>query len=83
MMVTHLRMVTHQEEVYNKLGISALRLNSKNYDQVTTARDGHLSFLGWSPTNLRMVTHQLKDGHPPEGRMLQNRNLALKLNSQD
>ena len=38
---------------------------------------------GWSPIILRMVTHQPKDGLPPEGSMLQNRNLALRLNSQD
>ena len=30
-----------------------------------------------------MVTHQPKDGHPPEGSMLQTRNLALKLISQN
>ena len=52
--------------------------------------DGHLSSLGrlsinkrWSPTNPRRVTHQLKDGHPPEGGMQQTCNLALRLNSQD
>ena len=26
--------------------------------RVTTARDGHLPSLGWSPTNLKLVTHQ-------------------------
>ena len=36
---------------------SALRLNSQNKDQVTTARNGHLSSRGWSPSNPRMVTH--------------------------
>ena len=36
----------------------ALRLNSQNKDQVTTAMDGHLPFLGWSTINPRMVTHQ-------------------------
>ena len=44
----------------------------------------HKPSLGWwSPIILRMVTHQPKDGHPPEGSMLQNRNFALRLNSQD
>ena len=32
---------------------------------------------GWSPTIPRMVTHQPKDGHPPEGIELQTCNLAL------
>ena len=36
-----------------------------------------------SPTILRMATHQTKDGHPPEGCILQTRNLALRLNSQN
>ena len=36
-----------------------------------------------SPTILRMVTHQPKDSHPPEGCILQTRNLALRLNSQN
>ena len=31
------------------------------------AIDGHLPSLGLSPSNPRMVTHQTKDGHPPEG----------------
>ena len=30
-----------------------------------------------------MVTHQPKDGHPPKGFILQTRNLALRLNSQN
>ena len=30
-----------------------------------------------------MVTHQPKDGHPPDGCKLQTRNLALRLNSQN
>ena len=29
----------------------------KNVSSVTTAMDGHLPFLGWLPTNPRMVTH--------------------------
>ena len=33
-----------------------LRLISQNYDQVTSAGNGHLPPLGWSPTNPRMVT---------------------------
>ena len=36
-----------------------------------------------SPTIPRMVTHQSKDGHPPEGCILQTRNLALRLKSQN
>ena len=35
------------------------------------------------PTIHRMVTHQPKDGHPPEGNILQTWNLALRLNSQN
>ena len=38
---------------------------------------------GWSPTIPRMATHQPKDGHPPEGSMLQTRNLALRPISQN
>ena len=38
---------------------------------------------GWSPTIPRMVTHQPKDGHPPEASMLQTRNLTLRLISQN
>ena len=30
-----------------------------------------------------MVTHQPKDGHPPEGSMLQTRNLALSDKSRE
>ena len=36
-----------------------------------------------SPTILRMVTHQPKDGLPTEGCILQTTNLALRLNSQN
>ena len=46
-------MVTHQKEVYYRLGIWHLEQH-----QVTTAMDGHLPSLGWSPTNSRMVTHK-------------------------
>ena len=59
------RMVTHQpkdghppEGSIMQTRNLALRLNSQNKDQVTTARNGHLSSRVWSPTNLRMVTHQ-------------------------
>ena len=38
---------------------------------------------GLSPTIRRMVTHQPKDGHPPEVCILHTRNLALRLNSQN
>ena len=41
------------------------------------------NYQGWSPTIPRMVTHQPKDGHPPEGSMLHTRNLALRLKSQN
>ena len=41
------------------------------------------NYQGWSPTIPRMVTHQPKDGHPPEGSMLQTLNLALRLISQN
>ena len=34
---------------------------------------------GWSPTIPRRVTHQPKDGHPPEGSVLQTWNFALTL----
>ena len=44
--------------------------------------DDHLPSLGWSPTNQRMVTNQLYDGHPPEGSVQQTWNLALRLYSQ-
>ena len=37
---------------------------------------------GWSPTIPRMVTHQPKDGHSPEGSILHTQNLALILRSQ-
>ena len=36
----------------------------------------------WSPTILRMVTHQPKDGHPSEGSALQTWNLVLRPNFQ-
>ena len=38
---------------------------------------------GWYPAIPMIVTHHPKDGHPPEGSMLQTRNLALRLNSQN
>ena len=38
---------------------------------------------GWSPTIPRMVTHQPKIGHPPEGNMLHTLNLALRLKAQN
>ena len=37
----------------------------------------------WAPTIPRMVTHQPKVGHPPEGIMLHIWNLALRLKSQN
>ena len=45
--------------------------------------DGPLPSLGGSPANPRMVPHQPKDGYPPEEYILQTRNLALRLNSQN
>ena len=40
---------------------------------MTTATDGHLPLpsIEWSPT------HQLKDGHPPEGSVQKTGNLTL------
>ena len=38
---------------------------------------------GWSPTIPRIVIHQPKVGHPPEGIMRHTRNLALRLKSQN
>ena len=63
---TNLKLVTHQKELWYILGIwhyilqarnLALRLNSQNEVQVTTARNGHLSSRGWSPFNPSMVTY--------------------------
>ena len=42
----------------------ALWLNSQNNSQATISLHGHLPSLGWSTNNPRMVTNQLKDGHP-------------------
>ena len=57
------RMVTHQpkdghptEACMLQTRNLTLRLISQNYDKVTTARNGHLPSLEWSPTNPRMVT---------------------------
>ena len=40
---------------------------------------------GWSPTILRMVTHQpkVKVGHPQEGCVLQTWNMLLRLDSEN
>ena len=38
---------------------------------------------GWSPTIPRMVTHQPKDGHLPDGSVLKTWNLALRHNPQN
>ena len=38
---------------------------------------------GWSTTIPRMVTHQLKDGYPPAGSVVQTWNLAVRFNSQN
>ena len=38
---------------------------------------------GWSKTTPRMVTHQPKDGHPPERSVLKTGNLALRLKTQN
>ena len=61
----------------------ALTLYLQNYHQVTTAMDDHLPSLGGSPLNPKMVTHQPKDGQPPEGSVLQTWNLALTLSSKN
>ena len=50
----------------------ALRLNSQNQLQVTTAIDGHLPSLGWSLTIPRMVTHHSYFGHEPSQMMVTN-----------
>ena len=60
--LTNPRMITHQKELYFRLGI------------------WHLDF---THKTKRRVTHQPKDGHPPEGSVLQTWNLALRLNSQN
>ena len=58
-------MVTHQpkdghppERSVLKTGNFALRLETQNEHLVTTVMDGQPKFLGGSPTNPRMVTHQ-------------------------
>ena len=56
----------------NKNSNWALKHYLQNYHQVATAMDSHLSSLGWSPTNPRMVTHQKEK--------LQTWNLELKIN---
>ena len=58
-------MVTHQKEVYFRHAIWHL-----NLIKLTKGKPGN-NFNGWSPTIARMVNHQLKDGHPPEGGVLQ------------
>ena len=45
--------------------------------------DGLLLFQGWLPTNPEMVTHQTRNGQPPEGGVLQTLNLILRLTSQN
>ena len=59
------RMVPHQPEdghppegIVLKTGNLAFTLYSQKLQRMITAMDGHLPSLGWSPTNLRMVTHQ-------------------------
>ena len=42
-----------------------------------------ISSLGLSLANPKMVTHQSKDGPPPEGSALQTWNLVFRLNSQN
>ena len=54
---TNPRMVTHQKEVYYRLGFWQINFTDKKHP-VTAAMDGHLPFLGWSPTNPRMVNYQ-------------------------
>ena len=70
-------MATHQKEVYYRHGIWHLNLT-----KITKWKPGN-NFHEWSPTIPRMVTHQPKDGHPPEGSVLQTWNLTLSLNSQN
>merc|ERR1712115_588152 len=66
------RMATSQKEVYYRHKIWHLNLT-----KFTKGKPGN-NFHGWSPTIPGMVTHQPKDGHPPEGSALQTYNLALK-----
>ena len=68
---TNSRMVTHQKEVHYRLGIWHIDLRPGDNCQE------------WSPTIPRMVTPQPKDGHSLTGSIIQTRNLALRLNSQD
>ena len=67
---TNQRMVTHLKEVYYRLRILNLDLTHKT-DPIDNC-------LEWSPNIPRMVTHQPKDGHSPEGSVLQTWDLALK-----
>ena len=53
---TNPRMVTHQKEVYYRLGMCIYTFLSK----LTLVDNCH----GWSPTIHRMVPHRPKDGHP-------------------
>ena len=67
------RMVTNQKEVYLEFDTVT------ELAKLTSGDNCH----GWSATIPRMVAHHPKDGHPPEGTVLQTWNSALKLNSQN
>ena len=68
-------MVTHQKEVYYKLGIWHLDLTHK-----TKAKQQ----LPWMVTYHPKDSHpQPKDGHPPGGNVVQTWNLALEFFSQN
>ena len=64
------------------LAVLVINLEFGTLTQLTKLRPGD-NCQELSPTILRMVTHQPKDGHPPEGCILQTKNLALRLNSQN
>jgi len=67
-------MVTHQKEVYYKLGIWHLDLTHKK----------KAIQLPWMVTYHPKDVHpQPKDGHPPEESVVQTWNLAIRFNSQN
>ena len=71
----NLRMVTQRRKCTTDLEFGT-------YTLLTKLTPGENCY-GWLPTILRMVTHQPKDGHPPEGSVLQTWNLAGPLYSKN
>ena len=51
-----------------KISSSSAPRDMKFCTQLPYDHHGHIPSLGGSPTNPRMVTHQPKDGHPPNQR---------------